>query len=162
MSVIGIKVTKDKITIGADTQVTSGQNKDKISKIGKANGIVFGCVGFARDVQLMHLFLQSHKPSSSKEKDLIEFMVEYNEWCRKKDSEHKPYSHFLFVLDSQAIIIKPDFYTTRVKKFDAIGSGEDFVKTALHLGHHVKDAIKVACKLTIYCSEPIEIIEVIK
>ena len=43
--------------------------------------------------------------------------------------------------------------------FQVASTGE-YARAALYLGHDVREAIKVACDLTIYCGEPIEIYEV--
>lgn len=39
--------------------------------------------------------------------------------------------------------------------YGAIGAGEDFATAALYLGHHPKEAVKVACDLSCYVCEPI-------
>ena len=46
MSVVAVKVTKNKITIGADSILVSGwtQEKDKLAKLNKVNGMVIGDV----------------------------------------------------------------------------------------------------------------------
>ena len=47
MSVAAVKVTKNTITIGADSILVSGwtQEKDKLAKLNKVNGMVIGDVG---------------------------------------------------------------------------------------------------------------------
>jgi len=43
----------------------------------------------------------------------------------------------------------------RVEKFEAIGAGSDFALAALFLGKDSREAVEVACQLSIYCEEPI-------
>jgi hypothetical protein len=51
MSVVAVKVKKDKIVIGADSILVSGwtQEKDKLAKLNKVNGMVIGDVGDAQE-----------------------------------------------------------------------------------------------------------------
>ncbi|MDT7709889.1 MAG: hypothetical protein QOG20_5496 [Pseudonocardiales bacterium] len=41
----------------------------------------------------------------------------------------------------------------------AAGSGAEYARTGVHLGHDVRSALLVACELTVYCSEPLHIHE---
>ncbi|NQU99173.1 MAG: hypothetical protein HQ538_00385, partial [Parcubacteria group bacterium] len=52
-----------------------------------------------------------------------------------------------------------NFYVHEVRTYTAIGVGEAYALTALNLGMNIREAIKVTCKTTVWCSEPIKIIE---
>ena len=54
------------------------------------------------------------------------------------------------------------FFIKEVTDYTSIGAGMDFALSALYLGNSVKDSIKAACHLSVYCEEPINIIEVEK
>jgi ATP-dependent protease HslVU (ClpYQ) peptidase subunit len=54
------------------------------------------------------------------------------------------------------------FFIKEVTEYTSIGAGMDFALSALYLGKSVKDSIKAACHLSVYCEEPINIIEVEK
>ena len=42
-----------------------------------------------------------------------------------------------------------------INDYAAIGAGRDYAYAALYLGHEPKEAVKVACDLSCYVSEPI-------
>jgi len=46
-------------------------------------------------------------------------------------------------------------FINEIKDFAAIGAGEDFANAALYLGHSPEEAVKVACELCCFVSEPI-------
>jgi hypothetical protein len=54
------------------------------------------------------------------------------------------------------------FWCKEVTDYTAIGAGMDFALAALYLGNSVKEAIKAACHLSVYCEEPVNIIEIEK
>ena len=54
------------------------------------------------------------------------------------------------------------FFIKEVTDYTAIGAGMDYSLSALYLGNTVKESIKAACHLSIYCEEPINIIEIEK
>ena len=54
------------------------------------------------------------------------------------------------------------FFIKEVTDYTAIGAGMDYSLAALYLGNSVKESIKAACHLSIYCEEPINIMEIKK
>jgi hypothetical protein len=46
-------------------------------------------------------------------------------------------------------------FINEIKDFAAVGAGEDFANAALYLGHSPEEAVKVACELCCFVSEPI-------
>lgn len=162
MSVVALKVYKDKIVIGADSQSTSyWHNKNSTNKIYKiADDFVIGGVGYTSHNQMMSLFCETNKPADCRKRDILEFIVQFNEWMKKKDSDFQPYNDFLMVFCDKAFWITSDLLVQEIKDYCAIGSGLEYAKAGLYLGKSVKDSIKIACDLTIYCGEPIEVYEV--
>jgi len=57
------------------------------------------------------------------------------------------YNGHLFEIDNM--------FVYEIKDFSAIGAGEDFANAALYLGHSPEEAVKVACELCCFVSEPI-------
>ena len=68
---------------------------------------------------------------------------------------------YKFVYDKKVFNIE-GFYVKQVTDYAAIGAGMDFALAALYLGKTVKDSIKAACHLSVYCEEPINLIKINK
>ena len=163
MSVVAVKVTKNKITIGADSILVSGytQEKDKLAKLNKVNGMVIGDVGDAQEGALFLLFCKTRKPSEASVGGLVEFMSEFQDWLDKKTGEAKLSNEYILIIEKKAFMME-GFFIKEVTDYTSIGAGMDFALSALYLGKSVKDSIKAACHLSVYCEEPINIIEVEK
>jgi len=163
MSVVAVKVTKNKITIGADSILVSGwtQEKDKLAKLNKANGIIIGDVGDAEEGALFLLFCKTRKPREASVDAIVEFMSEFQDWMNNKTGESKLSNQYILIIEKKAFMIE-GFFIKEVTDYTAIGAGADFALSALYLGNSVKDSIKAACHLSVYCEEPINIIEVEK
>ena len=160
MTVVAARKYKDKIVIGADTQMTWGQATDQSGKLHRVSADwVIGGAGCAYENQLMRIFAKSHRPKSSIEDDVLAFFVEFHKWAREQQNDFKPDNWFLFAFEGALISITHTLAIT-YHEYWAVGSGWEYARTALHLGHDVRSAIKVACELTIYCGEPIDLIEV--
>ena len=163
MSVVAVKVTKNKITIGADSILVSGwtQEKDKLAKLNKANGMIIGDVGDAEEGALFLLFCKTRKPRESSVDALVEFMSEFQDWMNNKTGESKLSNQYIVIIEKKAFMIE-GFFIKEVTDYTAIGAGMDFALSALYLGNSVKESIKAACHLSVYCEGPINIIEVEK
>jgi ATP-dependent protease HslVU (ClpYQ) peptidase subunit len=163
MSVVAVKVTKNKITIGADSILVSGwtQEKDKLAKLNKANGMIIGDVGDAEEGALFLLFCKTRKPREASVDAIVEFMSEFQDWMNNKTGESKLSNQYILIIEKKAFMIE-GFFIKEVTDYTAIGAGMDFALSALYLGNSVKDSIKAACHLSVYCEEPINIIEVEK
>lgn len=164
MSVVAARVYEDKIVLGADSQSTSyWHNKNSTNKIYKiSEDFVIGGVGYTAHNQLMSMFCETNKPASSRKRDILEFFVQYHDYMKKKDSDYAPRNEWLVAFNGVVYWVTPDLLIDEVKKFHAIGSGHEFAKAALYLDKTIKEAVKVACDLTVFCGEPIEIFEVKK
>jgi ATP-dependent protease HslVU (ClpYQ) peptidase subunit len=156
MSVVAVKKYPDKIVLGADSQVTIGQNKDKISKIFKINEeFGFGVVGLAKDCMLFYYFQQTNKIKETNTiEDIYDYLLKYADFVKDKTGVWGAESQFLIVNKNKAFKASIN-YVEEIEDYCAIGSGEDFAQTALYFNKDVEEAIKVACDLTIYCGEPI-------
>jgi ATP-dependent protease HslVU (ClpYQ) peptidase subunit len=163
MSVVAVKVTKNKITIGADSILVSGwtQEKDKLAKLGEVNGMVIGDVGNAQEGALFMVFCKTRKPREASVDALIEFMSEFQDWLNKKIGETTLKNEYIIIFDGKAFLME-GFYIKEITDYTAIGAGMDFALAALYLGNSVKEAIKAACHLSVMCEEPVNIIEIEK
>ena len=66
MSVVAVRVTNKKITIGADSILVSGwtQEKDKLAKLNEVNGMVIGDCGDAQEGGLFLIYCKTRKELS--------------------------------------------------------------------------------------------------
>lgn len=163
MSVVAVKVEKDKIVIGSDTQVTSGSDKENHSsgKLVMIDDMYIGAAGQASELQLYAQFCRNHKPLSLSERDFLDHIFEFNRWVLEKKSDYKPYNIYLIIYQGEAIAFdNENFYYKKITGYYTIGSGQRYAKAALSLGHTIKEALETATKHDLYCSEPIEIHEV--
>ncbi len=163
MSVVAVKVEKDKITIGADSILVSGwtQEKDKLAKLNKVNDMIIGDVGDAQEGALFLMYCKTRKPREASVEALVEFMSEFQDWMAKKVDITKLENQYVIVLDNKAFMME-GFFIKEVTDYTAIGAGMDYSLAALYLGNSVKESIKAACHLSIYCEEPINIMEIKK
>ena len=163
MSVVAVKVTNKKITIGADSILVSGwtQEKDKLAKLNEVNGMVIGDCGDAQEGGLFLIYSKTRKPREASVDALVEFMSEFQDWYRNKTEEPKLSNQYIIVFEGKAFVME-GFWCKEVTDYTAIGAGMDFALAALYLGNSVKEAIKASCHLSVYCEEPINIIEVEK
>ena len=163
MSVVAVKVEKDKITIGADSILVSGwtQEKDKLAKLNKVNDMIIGDVGDAQEGALFLMYCKTRKPREASVEALVEFMSEFQDWMAKKVDITKLENQYVIILNGKAFMME-GFFIKEVTDYTAIGAGMDYSLAALYLGNSVKESIKAACHLSIYCEEPINIMEIKK
>jgi ATP-dependent protease HslVU (ClpYQ) peptidase subunit len=163
MSVVAVRVTNKKITIGADSILVSGwtQEKDKLAKLNEVNGMVIGDCGDAQEGGLFLIYSKTRKPREASVEGMVEFMSEFQDWYRNKTEETKLTNQYVIVFEKKAFVME-GFWCKEVTDYTAIGAGMDFALAALYLGNSVKEAIKASCHLSVYCEEPINIIEIEK
>lgn len=163
MSVVAVKVTKNKITIGADSILVYGntQEKDKFAKLNEVNGMIIGDVGDAQEGALFLIFCKTRKPREASVEALVEFMSDFQDWLGKKIDNTTLENQYIIVLEKKAFMLE-GFFIKEITDYTAIGAGMDYALAALYLGNSVKESIKAACHLSIYCEEPINLFSVDK
>ena len=163
MSVVAVKVEKDKITIGADSILVSGytQEKDKMAKLFQNEWMVVGDVGEAQEGALFQIFSKTRKPREASVEAMTEYLFDFFSWKREKTDADKLENSYVIIFNKKAFLIE-GFYVKEITDYAAIGAGMDFALAALYLGSSVQDAIKTACHLSILCEEPVNIIEIKK
>jgi ATP-dependent protease HslVU (ClpYQ) peptidase subunit len=161
MSVVAVKIEKNKITIGADSIIAYGwtQEKNKLAKLTEVNGMVIGSVGMAEEGALFRVFCRTHTPRSADCEAIVDFMSEFQDWLKKKTDKTYIENSYIMVYDKKVFKIE-GFYVVEVSDYTAIGAGMDFCLATLYLGCSVKESIKAACHLSVYCEEPINIIKI--
>src|SRR6056300_634267 len=103
MSVVAVRVKKNKIVIGADSILVSGwtQEKDKLAKLNEVNGMVIGDVGDAQEGALFLIFCKTRKPREASVDALVEFMSEFQDWLNNKIGEVKLENQYVIVLEGK-------------------------------------------------------------
>lgn len=160
MTVIAAQKTADAIVFAADTLISDGfvrsTSADIVhSKLFEQNGMVIGTTGLCYEGTLMELFTRNHKPVEATRLSVIDFLIEFREWVKKKDGSYTPSNVFLIAYGKKLFCICGGIEVYEVSQFESIGAGKDFAKAALYLGHSPREAVEVACKLSLHCSEPI-------
>lgn len=158
MSVVATKIFKNEILIAADTQVTWGWTAfkdDKSAKIFRAgDGTIIGGCGLAEPLALMKIFTKTVRPKEGSQDAITEFLHAFHEWLKDHTDGAKDKNTYHIVTHGKAFLAD-GYYIQEIETFHAIGSGMEYAMTALHLGHTPEEAVKIACDLNIYCSEPV-------
>lgn len=156
MSVVAAKVYEDKIVMASDSILVYGSSKvpNDFVKMNRCNEMIIGGCGAAEELSLMWSFMKTHKPESSNERDVLNFIIEFSKW--KKDLIGDGYirNEYLIIYKGHLFHIE-NMLVYEVNSYFAIGAGMDFANAAMYLGHSPKEAVEVACKLSCYVSEPI-------
>lgn len=156
MSVVAARVYKDKVVMAADSIIVKGWSKrnSNFTKIAEINGMILGSTGSAEEVSLMWHYMETHQPASATEKDVLAFVIEFAQWKQNMVGNNHIENSYLFVYQGHLFEIEK-MLVFEIEDFAAVGAGEDFANAALYLGHDPKDAVKVACELSCFVSEPI-------
>ncbi len=164
MSVVAVRKEKSKITIGADSIRISGwgtQEKDKSAKLfAVSKEMTLGAVGSCSTTSLFRDFIENHLPKTNEEYGWTMLMREFASHLGEMKSSPKfEDSNFIVVYKSKVFFLG-GYFVREVKDYYAIGAGMDYALAALYLGASVEKAIKTACHLSIFCEEPVNVIEV--
>ncbi len=169
MSIVACKITKDKITMAADTQMTCGDFKHPslaFKKIVKIGDVVIGSTGTCSEVQLLHGYIKDNGiPATIKELQI--FFSNFHKYRNSindkicKNEEKNTDCHHLIVINDK-VFFTNDCYIDEVKEFFSIGAGDAHSDAVLAMGGTVKDAVKMACRFSIYCGLPLQYIEIKK
>jgi ATP-dependent protease HslVU (ClpYQ) peptidase subunit len=168
MSVIAVKITKEKIQIASDSQTT--QNYQKIIKTEKSttklmqfDDCVVGTCGYTKTNQLLALFFETNKIKDNSEREIIRFFKSFEDWLLKEtnDKDGLTQNQFLLIKDKRVFQFY-DYFLEEITDCYAIGSGTYWALTALQLGADVKKAVEIACQNDLYCHAPVKLIEIDK
>lgn len=156
MSVVAAKVYEDKITVAADSILTNGwlkRNKN-FSKIANINGMIVGSTGTAQEGSLMWHYMETHRPASATEKDVLKFIVEFSNWKNGMGAGSCVENTYIMEFNGHLFEIE-QMFVHEIFDYIAVGAGQDFATAALYLGRSPKEAVKVACDLSCFVCEPI-------
>lgn len=158
MSVVAVKVNDNSISIAADSILCKWDQKKSnpkdFTKIAKINDMVIGGCGFAREISLIWHYMETHKPRSTEVKDILTFFVEFVKWKSEYGDGSEMKNDYILVYSGHAYLCS-ELFIHEIHEYEAIGAGENFANAALYLGHTPREAVKVACDLSCFVSEPI-------
>lgn len=154
MSVVAVKVGKDKIEFAADSIAVRGATSTKIVKLAEVNKMIIGGTGTAEETNLLFTFAKTHSPLDNTEKSVLEFFFEFCKWKNGLNLNFSMNNTYLFGFNGKAFYVE-NLLVEEVKDYEAIGAGMDYALSALYLKHSAKEAVKVACELSCYVAEPI-------
>jgi ATP-dependent protease HslVU (ClpYQ) peptidase subunit len=167
----------DRITTFGNEYTTDLVNGSKIMKLKHAYLATSGYT--LLDNVIEHLFSQNHKMMENEFKTRAHvfgfFLDLYNELKKAytlidagKDTYASMYNVFLVVTPTNIYGISNNLAVHEYEKFAAKGAGSDYSQGALYGMYDILDdgfeitriALEAACHFSIYCKEPIDVIEV--
>lgn len=138
-------IATDGRTIAADSQMTYGSNERaaaRVKKIGRSNGYIFALSGTPIFDTVVKWFLDGADPKAMPTTAEGWWLLVIDAKGRMSlYSENKPYPG----------PVSPPF---------ALGSGCDFALGAMYAGASPEMAVRIACKLDIYCGGEIDVLEI--
>ncbi len=163
MTVIAARKYADRIEFAADSIITRGstQISDRTldaPKLFQHNGLTIGLTGALAEGSLMQIFTRNHKPASASLEGLIDFLFEFEGWVRHRDTGFTIANAYLIGFEGKLFRTYARFDVFEISEFEAIGAGQDFAITAMHLEKSPTEAVSIACTLSVWCSLPVSTI----
>lgn len=159
MSIVACQIKKDYIEISADQQVTWGDSYKEVtgmnypensSKLFEVNNMIIGGSGNTQEFSFLRLFAKNHRPAKADINSVLEYLVEFSDWVRKKDSNFKLSNCLILVFDGK-VFETIHLEVREVKDYTATGSGMFLALGAMEMGADTKKAVDVAKKYDLYC-----------
>lgn len=159
MSVIAARVYPKSIVMAADNQGTWGHNKfadamTKIQvnevKIWQHNDLTIGGAGSAQEDVLFRVFTKTRKPKSATVEDMIDFMVEFADWMKKRDQNSKLENHYLIIFQEK-LFSAVELDIAEVSEYFSVGSGMFLALGAMYRGASPEEAVEAAKTFDLYC-----------
>lgn len=144
--------------MSADSILTNGTEKEpnqNFSKIAKINEMILGGCGYADEQSLMWLYMENHQPLEANEREILNFIIEFYKWKYNLTGENSVKNEFLLVYKGHLFHICR-YMVREIKDYIAIGAGMPYATTALYLNNDTATAVKVACDICCFVSEPIQ------
>ena len=160
MSVIAVKVGSDKISIASDSIIIKDDLKrTNFQKLRDFGHMIVGGCGLAEELSLFFEFANRSKAKLTSVYAVQKFMNKFATCKRAYTDDNKINNAYIIIYDKHVYEVD-GMFVQEVKDYTAIGEGEPYALTALHLGHSVVDAVKATCDLCCFVSEPIITYEV--
>jgi ATP-dependent protease HslVU (ClpYQ) peptidase subunit len=163
MTVVAARKYADRIEFAADSIITRGstQISDRTiaaPKLFQQNGLTIGLTGALAEGSLMQIFTRNHKPAAATLEGIIDFLFEFESWVRNRDTAFTIDNAYLIGFEGKLFRTYARFDVFEIAEFEAIGAGQDFAITAMHLEKTPTEAVSIACALSVWCSLPVSTI----
>ncbi len=159
MSVVAARVYDDRIEVAADSICVRGWSKmnsaeKKHTKLFRFKDLVVGGVGKSEEISLFQRYMKSHMIKEMNEDGILDFLIEFKRWKKDFCGDDEIENRYILASKGQCYSTN-GFFVFRVNDYYAIGAGDDFARGAMYMGATPEQAVKVACDLCVYVSEPI-------
>ena len=159
MSVVVVKVLKDKIEVASDSIAVKGWSKiptcdKKFTKMQKINDMIIGGVGSAEETSLFFHYMKTHTIENVDEKGVLDFIIEFRRWKNDLTGNNSFANDYILAFKSKVFYIE-SMLVIPIDDYYAIGAGADYANGALYMGASPKEAVKASCELCAMVCEPI-------
>lgn len=161
MTVVAVKVEKNKVVLSADSACTSGwtttSNADgkSFAKIKKVGDYVIAGAGLCSDVTLLFMYAKTNLIKSNNEDGVLEWFKDFLNWKKGKTGSYGlDQTDFILAYNDKAYYFA-NFLVVEIKEKFAIGSGRDFALAAMHNGACTEKAVETACHFDSFCGLPL-------
>jgi len=168
MSVVVGQVTKNKILLAADSQISCGREiRDNLSftKINIIKDIVVGTVGECQEALILNSYIKNTiVPDNIC--GLVGYFAEFYKYRdslnRKIEPEGKDSltnSQFMLVVNGTLFFVN-ELYVDMVVTYHAMGIGDEYAYGAMEAGANIVKAVEIACKFSTDCGLPVQYMEI--
>ena len=159
MSVVVARVYEDKIEMAADSICVRGWSRvdgdmKNCVKMLKHNNMILGGCGYAEETSIFFHYIKTHTIEVMDEKGVLDFVIEFKRWKKDFIGCDDFENSYLIAYKGKCFYIK-SMFVHEISDSCAIGAGEDYARGALYMGATPAEAVKAACALCVYVSEPI-------
>jgi hypothetical protein len=163
MTCIAIRKIPTGFEVAADSQTSWGSKKypqkdtnstfEKSGKIFEVNNMFLGCSGMVSHIQMFAIYCKSHRPKNMETDDILDWVVEFKQWCNTKFNvkQDEISLHGVVISGKRAFVFYDFLEVHEVKEFDSVGSGMFLAIGAMEVGATALDAVRVAAKYDVYC-----------
>ena len=160
MSVIVAKIIDNTIYISSDSIRVKGwtkinNNGNKITKLEEYNGLIIGGCGLTEETSLFFHYIKTHSPEMATEKGILDFIINFRKWKQDFTNDYNLSNEYILAYQGKCFSIE-NCLVSEITDYTAIGAGMDYALGALHHGATSEEAVKAACDLCAFVSEPIK------
>lgn len=148
-----ISFAADSISVAGSTRIT--QRIETSAKVFQSNGLTLGGAGSARELSMISLYVRNHSPINDDLESMIDFVWRFEKWVQERDDDFKAENHYLLAFQAGLYRTYGGLEIFQVNEFDAVGAGQDYAITALHLEKTPHEAVDIACQLSVWCHPPV-------